>query len=184
MSETNIYVEVISINNRRELLEFDKFANKHWGEHSHDGSPESDFFDIPKWVVVAKEKDTVVGELYIFSRKVRFEGKSQKFIGIGGVVTHTDHRHLGIATKMLNHALRFAGSNGFEYAILCTDIEKIGKLYEGFGFKQMTNGYAFTDKNGVVKTETGGMIAPLINLSKVKIIQNSKNILNVGISNF
>lgn len=184
MKSNQVIVKIVSIHNREEFLALDKFANKHWGEHSLDGDPVLDFFDTPKYAVIAKNGHDCVGELFIFPRETEFEGEEHKFIGIGGVVTHTDFRHQGIATKMLKQALKFAKSCGFEYAILCTDIERLGKLYEGVGFKKMKNIYIFTDKNGTEKIESGGMIAPLVSCQKVNIIQNSKTNFNVGISNF
>lgn len=184
MKNNQIIVKVIPINNREEFLVLDKFANEHWGEHSNDGDPELDFFDTPKYAIVAENSEDCIGELFIFPRETEFEGDKHRFIGIGGVVTHTNFRHQGIATKMLQEALRFAKSSGFEYAILCTDIERLGKLYERVGFEEMKNKYVFIDKNGIEKTEPGGMIAPLVSCEKVKTIQNSKTNFNVGISNF
>lgn len=184
MKNNQVIIKIVSIHNREKFLALNKFADKHWGEHSQDSDPKLDFFDTPKYAVVAKNGHDCVGELFVFPRETEFEGEKQKFIGIGGVVTHINFRHQGIATKMLKQALKFAKSCGFEYAILCTDIERLGQLYEKVGFKKMKNKYFFTDKNGTEKTEGGGMIVPLVNYKKVNIIQNSRKNLNVGISNF
>lgn len=166
------------------FLELDAFADAQWGKDGYAmEDPQRDYFDRPKWIMVAKMGSEIVGVIYLFPRIVMFEGIEIKLVGIGEVVVHQEQRGRGIAKKMLAQAMVFLNSTDNDVAILATEIDKLGALYGQFGFEEMNNSYFFTDRDGAQREEDEGMIAALSSPEKVDLIQKSDKHLHIGISN-
>ncbi len=158
------------------------FASEHWGVNSHEGDVRLDFFAKPDYLAQLFFEDRLVSSLVLFIRQLDFQGKKYTFVGIGGVVTHIDYRHRGFATKLLQKSL--AKVSNCDFALLATDVDKIGPLYERVGFVALDRPYLFLDKNGLKKPDPGGMIAPLSSPEAVDSILHSPTEIFVGASAF
>jgi len=166
-----------------ELLE--RFDKENWGESvDTEEYIKNNFFDKKKSAIIARTGGKIVGLLFIHFRKIDFDKKKIKLAGIGGVVVHKEHRHKGIATKMLQKTLEILKEEKFDIAMLCTEINKLGPLYTVVGFVPLRKPYLFTDRNGKMQKDKEGMIAPVLSKDVFERILSSPEIINVGISNF
>ena len=103
---------------------------------------------------------------------------------IGGVVTHTDYRRIGVATTVIARAIEEMKKDKVDVSLLCTDIAKLGGLYGKVGYIPLGKSYFFIDKERVKKEEKEGMMAVVCSETKFHKILNSTTELNVGLSNF
>ena len=159
------------------------FTDNNWGESIHEGDTTAQFFATPDSLVELFVDDVLVSGMQFFFRKLEFNEKQYRFFGIGGVVTHVEYRHRGFATQVLNKAIeRF--HKDFDFAMLCTDVDRLGTLYGRVGFVSLDRPYYFVDKNGIEQSETGGMIAPLSSPLAVRQILKTSDKIFVGVSNF
>ena len=175
----------ISVINNPSVTKIKTFK-KFWGsnkDYEDENDPSINFFDKPDIAIVANNEN-LIGMLYLYFREIMFDGSMVKLAGVGGVVTHKDHRHQGVATTLLSTAHEVMEKKECDIAILCTDIEKLGKLYTTIGFVPLGRSYYFEDKNGKESEETGGMIAPIVSTKLFNKILSSNNKLYVGKSNF
>ncbi len=166
-----------------EIDSTEHFANSNWGEHSHDGDEGLDFFDKPEMIAHLLVNNSLFSSLVIFFRKLSFHDQMFSFAGIGGVVTHLNHRHQGYATHLLQETLANIKPK-CDFAMLCTDIPRLGPVYTGVGFVPLGRPYYFINKIGEKKFDSGGMIAPLSSPEAVTQILNSEDEVFVGTSNF
>lgn len=168
-----------------DFKELDLFATNHWGEREESREEvDNNFFDKNKSAVIAKINDELVGLLYFHERKTVFNNKEIAFAGIGGVVVHKEYRHLGIATKILEKVIEVLEKDKINIALLCTDIERLGKLYAKVGFVPLGRPYYFIDKLGKEQNSNDGMIAKINSQEFFDEMLNSNEKLNVGMSNF
>ena len=159
------------------------FADQHWGEHFHKDDENLDFFAKPDYLAQLFIDGDLTSSLVIFMRELTFQEIKYSFAGIGGVVTHAKLRRRGYATRLLQESmLRLLPL--CDFALLCTDIEKLSPLYSRVGFVPLGRPYFFLDKNGLKKPEIGSMIAPLSSASAVDLILHRQDEIFVGISNF
>ena len=168
-----------------ELKEYQRFSDKNWGKHyESEEEVKENFFDIPKFVVLAYTKNRLVGLLNIFIKKAIIENLSFSVGGIGGVVTDKEFRHKGIATIILKKTMQVLKLNNIDVAMLCTDIPKLGHLYNKLDFVPLGKPYYFFSKNGDERAENSGMIAPVKSLKIFRKIMLTKGKISVGQSNF
>jgi predicted acetyltransferase len=162
-----------------------KFADTFWGEHFHPQAETArDFFGTPTFAVVARKQGQLIGLTFCTIRDLVFNNEAVSYGGVGGVVTHTDYRHQGVATAVVAEVVNILKARGVDIAILCAGIERQGNLYTNVGFKILGRPYYFTNKNGEVVAETGGMIMACAGPEKVERILAGKEKLYIGISNF
>lgn len=169
--------------NNKDINNFEKFASTHWGQHSHPGDTTNDFFDRPRLIVEYRDSQNVIAGLVVFYKTIIVNRSLIHIAGIGGVVTHVNYRRKGYGTKLLVNTLKELKSQNLDAILLCTDIKKLGSFYDSVGFKPLNKDYYFFDKNGIKKTEHGGMYISF-NMKATKIFQSKKTIFNVGLSNF
>ena len=174
-------VDNISENLQKEL---DAFSDNNWGEHVHPGNISIQFFAKPSFAVVAKKGNVLVGVLFVFVRDIIFDTKKYSLGGIGGVVVDKNFRGMDIATTLLIVATEEMKNRRVDMSMLCTDLERLGGLYEKSGFVKLGRNYFFTDKNGGVGIESGGMIKAICSKKAFETILNSELDINVGVSNF
>jgi len=168
-----------------ELIKNQIFADKNWGEQDESAEEvRENYFDTPKFVVRAYLNKRMVSLANIHIKKIISDGKSITVGGIGGVVTDMEYRHKGIALKVLKKAMLFLKSINADVAMLCTDIPRLGGLYEKVGFIPLGKPYYFLTKQGAEKVSFDGMIAPIGDMKKFKKILESNEKINVGASNF
>lgn len=168
----------------KQIANFEKFALKNWGEHSHNGDPGLDFFDLHRIIYEKYINNRLVSGLVVFFKTLVFSDRTIHIAGIGGVVTHINFRNKGFASEVLAFALKDLKSMDLDVALLCTDIGKLGKLYGKVGFVPINKSYYFVNKLGVKKKETGGMITKLRNNNAYNFILSTKEEIFVGLSNF
>ena len=171
------------INNRAHFNYYDSFANKNWMPSKHEDDSSIDFFSIPDYAVTILEGKNKVSQLFVYMRKVSIENNDITIAGIGDVVTHINFRRKGYGVELLNQALEFI-SDKADFALLCTDIDKLGNFYRLAGFKPLKKTYYFMDKFGFEKTESGGMYMRLSDCPEIDNILNPDIKLHVGRSNF
>lgn len=136
---------------------FDELTLNHWGEHADEESSKLDFFDLPRLMVLAEEVGEVVSGLVVLMKTVIINNKFFMVGGIGGVVTHTEYRRKGYATKVLKICLEYLKKGGVDVALLCTDLDRLGEFYGAVGFERLDKPYYFLDKNDVEKSDQMGM---------------------------
>lgn len=180
----SVYIKVIAVDEKiKEIL--DDFSKINWDENRD--SPEetkNNFFAPVDFAVVAYANDKIAGLLYVHNKNITFKGKRVKLGGIGGVVVDKNLRRLGIATRILKVAMAELKRRKFDVSMLCTDIKKLGKLYQNVGFVPLNREYYFYDRTGKLQKDFDGMIASVGSRSIFNLIVLSKDDINVGKSNF
>lgn len=177
-------IKIIKNPTKEQISTFEKFANKNWGEHSHDGDPTLDFFDTHRIIYENYHDKELVSGLVVFFKTLVFSERIVLIAGIGGVVTRIDVRNKGYASETLRFAVQDLKNMNLDVAFLCTDINKLGNFYSKVDFAPLNKPYYFIDKVGNKKSETGGMIANLGNDNAYNFILNTKEEIFVGLSNF
>jgi predicted N-acetyltransferase YhbS len=81
--------------------------------------------------IVARDGLTMVATVRIFSRRIRWQGRTLRLGGIGNVATHPEHRGRGHAAAVMRRAVELMDERGFEISLLFSDL--VG-FYEKFGF--------------------------------------------------
>jgi|GEM_PF-5316354 len=156
-----INTKVINNLSKKEYELFREFADKHEGENNHDTAEEVklNFFSKAKKIVFAKIDGELVGAANIGYRTINFDGENIYIGTIGGVVTHTDYRRMGVATKVMERVIEEMKEDKADVSLLCTDIPKLKGLYGIVGFVPLGKKYFFVDKNGEIREEKCGMMA-------------------------
>lgn len=167
--------------------EFDVFSEENWDEHvDSPGEIRNKFFLPFDYAILGKvEENQIVGLLGLhIKRDLKFKNISFSAGSIGGVVTHKQFRHKGVATKILKKAIQVFKNEKVDIAMLCTEIDKLGPLYQKVGFVPLGRPYYFTQKDGKEGVENGGMVTKINSQKIFNEILNSKEKLDVGESNF
>jgi predicted N-acetyltransferase YhbS len=110
-------------------------------------------------LVVARENENLVGGIKLFKRSCVCDSTAFILGGFGGVFTANEYKRQGVATMMLAKSLWVLGELQVDVAYLCTDIEKLEKLYWPFGFRHLKQGHTFLGKSEKRYTEYDGMLA-------------------------
>ncbi len=177
-------IKTIKNPSQEQIKTFEKFADKNWGEHSTDGDQTLDFFDYHRIIFENYQNNKLVSGLVVFFKSIVFSDRILHIAGIGGVVTHKRYRHQGYALETLNYTIKKLKKLNLDVVLLCTEIQKLGTLYEKAGFIPINKPYYFIDKKGVKKSENGGMVANIGNNISYKFILDTTEEIFVGLSNF
>ncbi len=129
--------------------------------------------------IIAFIQNTPVGYIRLFKRTIHFYGKVVILGGIGGVCTDPHQQRKGIATQMLQIAIKELKKQHCDIAYLCTNIEKLGKLYGKVGFVPLNRQYTFTGNSGRKYFDTDGMIAPINSENIFQEVLNNKEIFDL-----
>jgi hypothetical protein len=135
-------------------------------------------------LVIAYEGDELVGGIKLFMRKLVFENESYVLGGIGGVFTAKPNQRHGVATLMLGKAMLGLRQLKADVAYLCTDIEKLEKLYWPFGFRYLSQGHTYLGKSGKRYIEYDGMLAIVNSLDLYFGLMTSKKPIDIGMGNW
>lgn len=160
------------------------FKSENWGP-SHDTmeSHRLNFFRPNDYYVLAHIQNKLVGSIGLQIRLDCRIDESPAMIGmIGGVVVHKDHRLQGIALMMLKHAMAKFVSEKVEIAMLCTDIEKLAKLYNKVGFNVLGKPYYFFNLDGLLSEDRDGMVANVSNKQIYTLAIKPESVINIGAS--
>jgi GNAT superfamily N-acetyltransferase len=82
--------------------------------------------------VALVEQGTVTTSAKRYDLSARIEGRIRRVLGIGAVFTSPQRRGRGGARRLLHALLEWAEAEGYEYAMLFSEIDP--RLYEGFDF--------------------------------------------------
>jgi predicted acetyltransferase len=134
--------------------------------------------------VFAMKNNEIIGAVIILKRQIKFEGTNIVLGGIGGVAVIKKYRQQGIASSLLKRALSQLKKESCDLAYLCTFIEKLGRLYQPFGFVPLGRQYTFLDKSGNRYFEADAMIAPINSPKKFHLVLSGKEILDIGRGNW
>ncbi len=146
---------------------------------------EDDFISPEDASVIAMLNDELVGYAGIHHANIVFEDKKVKLGGFGGVCTRSDMRGKGIATRVINSAMEYLKQRGDDVAFLGVDLSKhTQQLYEKAGFVLLPRKFSWEDAKGNLKTDDGGMIAPINSPQLFDYILQSKTTLHVGKGNW
>lgn len=121
----------------------------------------------------------MIGSIGLYARSIIFLDKEILLGGIGGVCTHRNFRKRGIAKKMLEKSAKLLKDKNCDIALLATDINKLGKLYESIGFVPLNRKFVVTGKSGKKYYDEGGMIAPVASMEKFNLVLNSQEVFNI-----
>lgn len=177
-------IKVVANPDKEQVDIFEKFADENWGEHSHDGDSDLDFFDLHRLLFTLVDEGKTLSGLVVMFKTVLISNKAVLVGGIGGVVTDLNQRRKGYALRVLMACNDYLKNLGVDVVMLCTEIERLGNLYGKAGFEVLGKPYYYLDKNETKKQEDGGMFLLLSNkISKEGIMDKNQEIF-VGRSNF
>lgn len=171
-----------------QLLENNGSNNRIQNDHSlSDYSKEhfSNKTDRLKYVV-AFDRQTVIGIIILFKRKITYDGESIELGGIGGVGTKKEYRGKGIATQMLNLAKSTLEEEACDVAYLGTDINDpiLLKIYGRLGFVLLPQQYTYLGKSGKRYFENNGLLAPIKSNEIFHKILKSSEAFDIGNGNW
>lgn len=78
------------------------------------------------------ERGTAVGSVKRYGLTARIDGRIRRVLGLGAVFTSPGHRGRGVARRMLEAVLETAEAEGYEYAMLFSEIDPT--FYERLDF--------------------------------------------------
>jgi predicted acetyltransferase len=150
----------------------------------HLAQEQEKFFSRPKAWILVFEDEKIIGRVLLHKRIIKFKKRDIDLGGVGGVCTRQDKRNQGIATTMLQHALKILKRWDCDIAYLCAEIEKTGSLYSRVGFVPLNKSYTFYGRSGKLHEQHNGMIAPLLSREIFHKVLNTKDKLHLGEGNW
>jgi len=132
--------------------------------------------------VFAYEGNCIVGQVELFSRNVRFEGRSILLGGLGGTCVTTSARNRGVGSRLVKKGMEILTQKNCDIASLNANIKNYpsGGLYYRLGFRLMTRPISFTDVNGKMKYDSGEMFAPVRSNDVYQVVMKSRNTFHMG----
>lgn len=149
--------------------------------HISPDEAEADFYHPETAHVLCYEDATLIGWTGIHINKVLFEN-THITLGGYGICVHPRYRKQGVATKMGLEAINYLKTRGCEISFLSVDpADKASfALHKKLGFSLMDTHFAWTNSQGELCTDTGGMIADINNPLLADRILSSRQIFYVG----
>lgn len=140
--------------------------------------------DIKKWIIIL-ENDEVIGTTAIFSRQIVFDKQETLLGGVGKVRVRDDKRKMGLASQMMDEAIKQLNLINSDIAYLCTDTNSfLVRFYEKYGFTKMDKPYTYLSRSGKKYTEQDGMLAPIKSKQAYDKIMQSSEPLDLGLGNW
>ena len=156
------------------------FQSRFMGWTKEDMKDQDDRYgSLPLAYVIAHERKEIVGVINLLKRKINFKIKTMLLGGIGGVCTHGDWRRQGIASRLLQKSLEVLKQQECDIALLCTDVNKLGKLYSQVGFAPLGRQYKATGLSGKIYLDDGGMIVPVNSQKLFNEVLNDKKTFDI-----
>jgi predicted acetyltransferase len=165
-------------------FELENFYKEEERTPEHLAKEKDKYFSVPEAWLLVFGKGQIVGSIRLHKRNVKFDNMDVILGGLGGVCTRKDKRRRGIASLMIEEAMKILRSWGCDVAYLCANTEESGSLYPLAGFISMKKPYTYYGRSGRLYEETNGMIAPVKSLDMFKKILNSEQKLHLGQSNW
>jgi predicted acetyltransferase len=165
-------------------FEFENFYTQEERTSEHQEKEKEKFFSQPKAWILVFEANKIIGRMMLYKRSITFNEKDIILGGIGGVCTRHDKRNQGVATMMLERAMKIIKKWDCDIAYLCAEIEKKGALYEQVGFVPLNRPYTFFGRSGKLHEQNNGMIAPINSREIFEEVLRSKEKLHLGNGNW
>jgi len=166
------------------IFEWENFYTQDQRTPEHLAQEQEKFFSQPKAWILAFERDQIIGRILLHKRNLTFDKKYIILGGIGGVCTRRDKRNQGIATEMIEQAIKILKEWDCDIAYLCAEIERTGSLYGRAGFVPLSKPYSFYGRSGKLHEQNNGMIAPLNSREIFEEVLRSKEKLHLGPGNW
>ncbi len=130
---------------------------------------------LPFGYVIGYQNERMIGVINLLKRKIKFKQSEILLGGIGGVCTHAKFRHQGIASQLLQQAMKALKKAGCDIVFLCTDLDPSSTLYTRLGFVPLGRPYKATGASGKIYTDNDGLIAP-VNSQEIfnQVLQDSQ----------
>lgn len=174
---------ITEIRSHAQFRRLNRFAHVHWGETADPTDLRLNFFDTPSYAVSVFLGARRVSLLFVFIRNVSVGSGALRLAGIGGVVTHRQHRHAGHASRLLEATHAFLRGR-VDLLLLCTDVRRLGRFYGQVGYTALGKPYYYTDALGRERATWGGMIVQLRRTRPSAQALKPGYRLHVGRSNF
>ncbi len=126
---------------------------------------ENDPWKDSEGIRVAVEDGRIVSTVRVFIRQMYLHGEQVSAGGIGEVSTHPEYRRRGLATRLLQDAIRFME----EREIAISSLHGGRSIYEALGWENVTRYYASSRKSATY--EHTFQIRPVNNASEIEIEQ-------------
>jgi len=121
----------------------------------------------------------------IFRRAIIYNKTQISLGGIGKVRVREDMRRKGIASRMMNKAMKQLFLAKCDIAFLSTNIDSfLAAYYQKFSFISLNKPYVFRGFSGTMYTGQNGMIAPICSKEIFQQILGTKETLDIGKGNW
>lgn len=136
--------------------------------------------------VLAAHNGKVVGGIIVLKRLIRFKNNTVTLGGIGGVCTQENYRRQGIASKLLEVAMKELKIATCDIAYLCADIyrDRTKNLYSSAGFVPLGKPHTYLGISGKRYYDTDGMLAPVNSAEIFREVLTSSELLDIGVGNW
>jgi predicted N-acetyltransferase YhbS len=141
--------------------------------------------DSIKWIV-ALDASEVVGLTVAYQRVVDLNGTPLSLGGIGDVCVDPAYRRQGLASRLVQEAMRALDAAGCDVAYLCAVLYKphLTELYGRAGFVRIPQGHTFLGASGTRYTDHDGMVAPLRSRERFEEIVRQREPFDIGQGNW
>ena len=142
---------------------------------------EEDFYHPESAHVLAYSGDTLLAWAGVHIESQTYLGRRIK-IGGYGICTHPDWQGKGIASKVASQAMVYLKDHGCDIGFLSVDPTNQAslKLHSKFGFIPFTQPFSWTNNQGILKQDTGAMIAPINSLKIFEFVHSQSEPLYIG----
>lgn len=169
------YRETLSSDEAKSL---DKMQHEVFGDTVDEIEASEDFINEPYAHILLKEANRVVGNLDLHRSQGLYQNKKVLIGGLSiGILK--DYRKLGYGGKLISMAMEYLKKPNYDLGFLAA-APGTAPLYEKYGWQVLKVPYTWENVNGVVKSDTDGMVIPLNNPELVEIIQEGNSTLHVG----
>jgi len=183
--EIKIFSELTKeLSERLEIFGLENFYTREQRTIEHLIQEQEKFFSRPKAWILVFERNQIIGRILLHKRIIKFNDKNIVLGAIGGVCTRHDKRNQGIASIMLERAMKILKKWDCDIAYLCAEIKKTGVLYNRVGFVPINRPYIFYGQSGKLYEQENGMIASINSREIFEEVLHSKEKLHLGNGNW
>jgi predicted acetyltransferase len=170
--------------NQSKALSWECFMS--WRSDKERAEERDKYYAKPCAHILAIENQKLIGKTTLFKRRIDYGDKSIILGGVGGVCVTKEKREKGIATTMLEEAMKELRKQKCDVAFLTTDVDNpyMVLLYAKVGFAVLRKNYTLIGKSGKRYIENDSMIAPVKSKSKFNYIMKGKKVLDLMGSSF
>ena len=131
----------------------------------------------PEHTRIIEYNGSIISSLQIFPRVINLGFTEALFGGIGNVATDPSQRHAGLASHLMQDAIKWMTSQGYVFSMLLTSINS---YYERFGFKTVVRPAHTLEKIQVLRDSSVRLFDEQRDLGVLKEIYRGYNNRSVG----